>query len=101
MNFDPWVTKASKFPIGKLVMTRGIQAQIIEKEAEYLHWIMSCIDRHAKGEWGDLDEEDKQENERALKQGGRLMSVYKDRGTIWIITEADRSATTILLPEEY
>ena len=55
------------------------------------------------GDWGDLDNEDKQENELSLKEGYRLLSAYKKEGLpkIWIITEADRSATTVLFPEEY
>lgn len=59
--------------------------------------------RHAKGDWGDLDVEDLQANDAALKSGGRLVSSYRtESGTkFWIITEADRSATTVLLPEEY
>jgi hypothetical protein len=59
--------------------------------------------RHASGDWGDVCEEDWQENELALENGFRLFSVYHlgDGTKIWIITEADRSVTTILLPSEY
>lgn len=59
--------------------------------------------RHANCDWGDLDVEDRQANDAALKSGGRLVSSYRtESGTkFWIITEADRSATTVLLPEEY
>jgi hypothetical protein len=59
--------------------------------------------RHLKGDWGDLDDEDKQENELSLHKGFRLLSAYRltTGAKIWVITEADRSATTILLPEEY
>ncbi len=59
--------------------------------------------RHVGGDWGDLDEEDRAENELSLQEGFRLLSAYRLRdGTrIWIITEADRSSTTILLPREY
>jgi hypothetical protein len=55
------------------------------------------------GDWGDLDEEDRRENERSLEDGCRLLSAYhlRDGTKIWIITEADRSATTLLLPSEY
>jgi hypothetical protein len=61
------------------------------------------LSRHACGNWGDLCEADRQENARALRQGGRLMSTYtlKNGQTLWIITEADRSVTTLLLPLEY
>lgn len=59
--------------------------------------------RHATGDWGNLDDVDKAENDRALVDGGRLVSSFLslDGTKFWIITEADRSATTVLLPEEY
>jgi hypothetical protein len=65
--------------------------------------MMQALRRHARGDWGDLDDEDLQANERALKDGTRLLSAYhSSAGTkFWIITEWDRSATTVLLPEEY
>ncbi len=59
--------------------------------------------RHAAGDWGDVDEHDRRENEQSLDHGFRLFSVYHaaDGTKFWIITEADRSATTVLLPEDY
>jgi hypothetical protein len=58
--------------------------------------------RHATGDWGDLDEQDREENELSLKHGWRIVSSYiVGEKTVWIITEADRSVTTILLPDEY
>ena len=59
--------------------------------------------RHVAGDWGDLDEADRQENEKSLKNGFRLLSAYRSITGIrfWIITEADRSLTTVLLPEDY
>jgi hypothetical protein len=61
------------------------------------------LERHASADWGDVCEEDRQENEFALREGLRLFSVYHDRNGVkfWVITEADRSATTVLLPENY
>ena len=61
------------------------------------------LDRHVKGDWGELDEEDRQANDDALIDGSRILSSYRlSNGTkIWIITEWDRSATTCLLPEDY
>jgi hypothetical protein len=58
---------------------------------------------HATGDWGELDDHDRVENEYSLVHGLRLLSAYrlKDQTKIWIITEADRSATTLLLPSEY
>ncbi len=82
------------FPIGQLVATRGIVDSGIE--------VLSLIGRHVKGDWGDLDDEDKQANQRALIDGGRLFSAYvKDGQKIYVITEADRSSTTVLFAEEY
>jgi hypothetical protein len=63
-----------------------------------------ALDRHTKGDWGDLTDEDRQANDDAITNGGRLLSSYRTvpSGTkFWIITEADRSATTVLLPEDY
>jgi len=63
----------------------------------------AAIGRHLHGDWGDVCAEDKRANEDALKHGGRLLSVYhtKDDVRFWIITEADYSATTVLLPSDY
>ncbi|MCF7992128.1 MAG: hypothetical protein K9M02_16945 [Thiohalocapsa sp.] len=63
---------------------------------------MTLLLRHALCDWGDLDADDLAANEQALVDGGRLLSAYDlPRGRLWVITEADRSATTILRPEEY
>jgi hypothetical protein len=61
------------------------------------------LDRHLRGDWGNCDADDRQANEDALKTGARIFSVYhtKKGVKLWVITEADRSATTILLPNEY
>jgi len=65
--------------------------------------ILNAMRRHARGDWGDCCKGDREANDLALKDGSRIFSVYRDRyGTkVWIITEADRSATTVLLPGEY
>ena len=63
---------------------------------------MEIIRRHSKGDWGDLSEEDKKENDLSVKEGFRILSSYRIRGKkIWVITEADRSVTTLLFPDEY
>ena len=90
------------FETGQIVSTRGV----FEKMQEYSHFaqfVNESLRRHMIGDWGDLDKEDKQENELSLKEGYRLLSAYETQGLpkIWIITEADRSATTVLFPEEY
>jgi hypothetical protein len=95
------------FNTGQIVATRGVYNLACENP-EFAQFIQKSLNRHVKGDWGDVDEEDKQANDQALKQGTRLLSAYDDDrfpqngvATIWIITEADRSATTILFPDEY
>jgi hypothetical protein len=65
--------------------------------------IQRGLQRHQAGDWCDLGEEDWQENDRAVQAGSRLLSSYRSEGGVpfWIITEADRSATTLLLPDDY
>jgi hypothetical protein len=64
--------------------------------------LLAYLKRHLNGDWGEMDEEDKKENNFSLMNGYRLLSAYKTRlGKLWIITEADRSVTTFLLPDEY
>jgi hypothetical protein len=64
--------------------------------------IAELLCRHAGGDWGDLDPHDHRGNERALRTGARLFSAYDTpRGRAWVITEADRSSTCVLRPEDY
>ena len=85
-------------PLGRIVTTPGA-LELLSGAGEDLHLLLA---RHASGYWEDLDEDDRRENERSLKHGWRILSSYPVGGkTVWIITEADRSGTTILLPEEY
>ena len=89
------------FNLGQLVTTRGVAYQL-QQDPEFESFCRKSFSRHASGDWGDLCEEDKAVNDDALKNGGRLFSAYKkDDTTIWIITEWDRSVTTILFPSEY
>ena len=85
------------FPMGRLLATPGALEAISGDE------IAIALDRHLKGDWGDVCNEDKRINNASLKDGLRLLSAYhtQDDLTFWIITEADRSATTVLLPSEY
>lgn len=90
-----------KFSAGKLFVTRSIN-NLIAEDKEFSRRVFISIKRHLSGDWGDLSDEDKAANELALQQDGRLFSVYKDgMPTIWIITEWDRSVTTVLFPDEY
>jgi hypothetical protein len=87
---------ASKFPSGQIVTTRNAADRLTPAA------IAEGLARHLAGDWGDLPPEDVRSNEDALRRGGRLFSAYgKDNGRFWIITEWDRSVTTILLPEDY
>lgn len=83
--------------IGQLLVTPNALSQVAAKEA------MTALARHMRGDWGDVDEEDRQSNDEALREGLRILSAYHTAGgtKFWIITEADRSYTTILLPEDY
>jgi hypothetical protein len=87
------------FPSGRLVATPGALALLEQTSKSHLEF----LSRHLRGDWGDLCREDKAENELSLKNGFRILSSYQvsETGTLWIITEADRSMTTLLLPEEY
>ena len=90
--------KSAKFDLGQIVATPGALEALGsagQSPAEFLT-------RHVQGDWGEVDDEDKQANDDALKTGARLLSAYTALDErIWIITEADRSSTCILLPSEY
>ena len=87
------------FTLGKLVATPGA----IELLKQHERSPFDYVTRHWQGDWGDLDSEDVEANQAALKHGTRLFSSYRigDQDKLWIITEADRSSTTLLLPSEY
>lgn len=87
-----------KFRYGKVVATGLVQ------ETFKPGWFTKCLCRHITGDWGALDEEDMEANDNALEHGGRLLSNYVHADTkerLWIITEHDRSVTTMMLPMEY
>ena len=88
-----------KFSLGQVVATPGVLSALQEANQTPREFIV----RHIVGDWGDLDMEDYIENQLSLERGYRLFSAYKLKTgvKIWVITEADRSATTLLLPEEY
>lgn len=89
-------TRRISFNLGQLLITPGAKAEIPTYD------VLEALKRHQRGDWGDLDAEDKATNDYALEHGERLFSAYTSGDTrFWIITECDRSATTILLPEEY
>ena len=90
---------AARFPPGRVVATPGALAAL--EEAGESPGIF--LKRHLTGDWGEVDDHDRRENELSVVQGFWLLSAYTlSNGTkLWIITEADRSATTLLLPSEY
>lgn len=88
---------AAKFPLGRIVATPNALASIPNDE------ILNALFRHVRGDWGTLDAEDWETNENSLQHGGRLFSQFHSNAGVkfWIITEWDRSVTTVLLPEDY
>lgn len=90
------------FKTGQLVWTCGVNDRVAD-DKDFTKFVLASLKRHIQGDWGELCKEDKQENELALKENFRLFSAYEQEGLpkIWIITEADRSSTTILFPDEY
>lgn len=87
----------AKFKLGKIASTPNALSQLTQED------ILMGIRRHQAGDWGDVNEHDRQAKDLALIEGTRLWSVYHAANGVkfWIITEADRSASTVLLPEDY
>ena len=107
ITIDALVVINAVFNTGQIVATRGVY-DLACQNLDFAQFIQKSLNRHVKGDWGDVDAEDKETNDYALKEGTRLLSAYNDDrfpkngiATIWIITEADRSTTTILFPDEY
>ncbi len=88
-----------KFSLGRIVATPGALEALEEANQNPFEF----LERHQGGDWGDLCEEDKSENEFSLKNGFRILSAYRTRNNVklWLITESDRSCTTLLRPSEY
>ena len=86
-----------RFPIGQLVATPGALDTVPPEDMQI------ALARHQRGDWGEVDKDDRRENDLSLEKGFRLLSAYRTRDGVkfWIITEHDRSVTTILLPSEY
>lgn len=88
-----------RFAHGRLVMTPGVRGLIEQTRLN----VLTYLHRHLQGDWGDLCDEDRRANDAALRDGDRLFSSYtvSPAQKLWIITEYDRSVTTLLLPDEY
>ena len=96
MNQTP---KLALFRLGRVVATPGA-FRALERAGDTPH---TFLERHVCGDWGELDEDDRKENALSLEHGFRLLSVYQTTAgeKLWVITEANREITTILLPEDY
>ncbi|WP_431821309.1 hypothetical protein [Burkholderia sp. F1] len=88
-----------RFRLGRIFATPAALEAIADARVS----IIDLLIRHVRGDWGDLSESDCQQNELSVETGARLLSNYvlQNRQTIWVITEADHSATTFLLPGDY
>jgi hypothetical protein len=96
---ETYLMATPRFSLGRTVATPGaLEALDNNQQTE-----VSFLCRHQNGDWGDLDEHDRAANDRAITEQERILSGYRlpDGTRIWVITEADRSSTCILLPEEY
>jgi hypothetical protein len=91
--------KSVMFPLGSIYLTAGASAALNESGQEPFEF----LSRHQRGDWGEICEADKGENELSLREGFRLLSAYRTKQGVklWCITEHNRSVTTLLLPEEY
>ncbi len=96
-NGQAAVPPTPRFRLGRTVITSNALTKLSQAD------VHRALRRHHVADWGDLDASDREANERALRDGGRFLSAYRsDRGEkFWIITEADRSATTVLMPGDY
>jgi hypothetical protein len=93
------MTTAPRFRLGTLTTTPGALAALVQSGQSPAHFLA----RHASGDWGDVGPEDRRLNDEALRDGSRILSCdHTAKGVrLWVITEADRSSTCILLPSEY
>ena len=91
-------TRPARFPLGHVVATPGALEAVRANGID----VLGLVHRHASGDWGAVCAGDAQANDHALEHGARVLSAYETvAGRLWVITEADRSATTVLLPSEY
>ena len=95
------------FPLGKLYSTNGVAA-LQQEEPGFVEFVWRCLERYKRGDWGDMTDNDKARNDEAVaagEDGGRIFAAYEHPDEpdwkIWIISESDRSCTTILFPDEY
>jgi hypothetical protein len=90
------MTRTARFTLGQVAITANASLRLSTEE------VMAALCRHASGDWGDLCPEDTLANDQALQEGDRVLSAYgQGEQRFWLITEADRSITTVLLPDDY
>lgn len=94
---NPRSKRSPRFELGQVVITRNALEALAPED------VQRSLARHVSGDWGEVDSHDRLVNEQALASGCRIFSVYRGRGgqRFWVITEADRSSTCVLLPEDY
>lgn len=99
----PDFTPNPKFPLGRLLMTLNLQLHCEEAGLDTQAVIAQVLERHQSSDWGNLDAHDVLQNDIALDEGNRILSAYEEEFgfKVWIITEWDRSYTTVMLPEDY
>jgi hypothetical protein len=93
------VAEKKSVPLGRLVATPAALEALTQAGQSYVEF----VDRHRRGDWGEVGGDDWELNDRSLEDGSRVLSAYRTRNDvrIWVVTEADRSSTCILLPGEY
>lgn len=93
-----------RFELGQIVATCSVH-EMMQTDSSFRKFVSACMNRYMDGDWGDLCEEDRLANDDSLRSEGRILAAYENPNhpdwKIWIITEWDRSATTILFPSEY
>lgn len=96
MNHTPTLSRKNRFSLGDIFITSNAQDRLTSAQ------VTNGLARHSNCDFGDISPDDRNANLLALECGGRVLSVYgRDDRRFWIITEADRSSTTVLLPEDY
>lgn len=93
---------ATDFKLGTLTFTRGVN-DLVADSSPFAIFVVRSLGRHRWNDWGDVCQVDKNQNDLAAVEGTSILSAYETQGLpkIWIITEADRSSTTVLFPDEY
>ncbi len=97
------INRTPKFELGRLALTIGVDKKMKE-DSSFKNFVQVSLDRYGQCDWGDTCDEDKQTADESLRDGERILAVYEHENSgakIWIITEWDRSVTTILFPDEY